>query len=273
MRPKPKHTAYREQLCRVLTTALDRARPTATWPWRDRNACLTLVSWTVHFYDEHRDIGLDLPGIEQLLAQPLPSECDRREIDAFGRRLSRLWRFVGDTLPVMGRVIAKPDLKRTMNEAARYQHDEGGIGTTIRDMLKAAIEDAWRRGERILLIGHSLGSVIAYDALWELSHAKQGRQPPASGHVDLFLTLGSPLASRFVRRRLAGRAYQGPKRYPTLVRRWENFAARSDMTAFRPALRPYFREMVDLGLVADIVGHAGIIRQHKTIGLAFISPA
>ena len=52
-------------------------------------------------------------------------------------------------------------------------------------------------GDRILLNGHSMGSIIAYDSLWELWHG-EGNQ----SKVDLYLTLGSPLGMHYVRRRL-----------------------------------------------------------------------
>jgi hypothetical protein len=269
MRPKPEHDAYRRELCRVLTASLARVRPTLRWPRADASRCLTLVSWTVHFYDEHRDIALDLPGIQRLLEQPEPSARDLHDVGACGRRLARVWRLLGDAMPALGRMIAKPDLRRTMAEAARYQRDENGIGTTIRGMLKAVIEEAWRRGERILLIGHSLGSVIAYDTLWELSHASgSSRERPRDARIDLFMTLGSPLASRFIRGQLAGSAQRDERRYPTLVRRWENFAARADMTAFRPTLRPYFDGMLRLGLTEAIVDHVGLYNHFRgDIGL------
>ena len=55
------------------------------------------------------------------------------------------------------------------------------------------------RAARVLLIGHSLGSVISYDTLWDLSHERGRTQ-----HVDLFMTLGSPLATHLIRQGLRG---------------------------------------------------------------------
>ena len=103
-----------------------------------------------------------------------------------------------------------------------------------------------------MLVGHSLGSVVAYDTLWELSHSA-----PSPGRVDLFMTLGSPLASDFVWRKLHGVAEQGRRRYPTNVRRWLNFASLGDTTAFHRELEPYFRDMVALGLTEKIEDRTG----------------
>ena len=82
-------------------------------------------------------------------------------------------------------------MRLTIAEAHRYLQDRKGVATAIRAQLRKVLHDAWARGERVLLIGHSLGSVIAYDTLWELSH-----EFPETGHVDIFMTLGSPLGSR-----------------------------------------------------------------------------
>jgi hypothetical protein len=265
MRPKPEHEAYRQALCRVLTAALGRVRPDVTWPRGELSNCLTLISWNYRFYDLHRDIALDLPGIERLIQNPEPSAEDYREIDALARRLARLWRLLGDALPLAGRMIAKPDLQRLMAEAARYQRNEDGIGTEIRAMVKSAIRQAWARDEPLLLIGHSLGSVIAYDALWELSHADGGA---GLGQIDLFVTLGSPLGSRYIRRMLAGHSDTGRARFPLVIRRWENFAARADTTAFRPALAGRYADMVTLGLTETITDHIGLYNHfHGDTGL------
>jgi hypothetical protein len=100
--------------------------------------------------------------------------------------------------------------------------------------------------------------VIAYDALWELAHDDRH-----SGRVDLFMTLGSPLASRFIYKRLRGAADQGRNRYPTNIRQWENFSARAEMTALHPELRPYFDEMLELGLLKSLNDHVGLYNHFR----------
>jgi hypothetical protein len=120
----------------------------------------------------------------------------------------------------------------------------------VRAVLRTALEGAWRDGAPVLLIGHSLGSVIAYDTLWELTHVQR-----AAGTVDLLVTMGSPLATRFVQRSLHGREATGAARYPHNVRRWVNLTARGDTTALKARLKPSFREMLTLGLVESIEDH------------------
>ncbi len=121
------------------------------------------------------------------------------------------------------------------------------MGATVRGVLRATLEDAWRNGARVLLIGHSLGSVIGYDTLWELTHVQR-----ASGQVDVLVTLGSPLGTNFVQRSMLGARERGARRYPHNIRRWVNLAARADTTALRPRLVPFFHEMRDLELIDSI---------------------
>ena len=237
-------------------------RPEAARLLRDNSDWFSLVSWTHRFYGRYRDITLDIPGIERLLLQPEPTEEDLREIDSTARRVKRLWHLVGDALPFLGRLVARPELRLTIRDVLRYFGDEDGISSEIRGLLKAVLRQAWRADERILLIGHSLGSVIAYDALWELSR-KDGDTRP----VDLFMTLGSPLTTRFIRRSLRGSDRTGAERYPANISRWVNFAAKGEMTALRPML-PYFSPMIDLGLVESIEDETEIYNHFRSeVGL------
>jgi hypothetical protein len=106
--------------------------------------------------------------------------------------------------------------------------------------------------DRILVIAHSMGSVIAYDALWELTHIEKN-----PGQVDLFLTLGSPLGMRFTQKRLRGARERGTLRYPHDLRHWINLAAQGDLTALDPTLRDDYQAMLELGLIQSITDMNG----------------
>jgi len=244
LNPKPPPELYRPQLLRVLTAGLERARPRAASWFAVHAEVFRLSAWTYLFYGANRDITVDMPGIEALLAQPAPSSADLRELHALPRTLKR-WSYVlADTWPLLGRWLAPPVTRRLMHEANRYLKDRDGIGREVRSILRAELDSAWHTGAPVLLIGHSLGSVIAYDTLWELS--REGERDPAK-RVDLFVTMGSPLATHFIQRKVCGSREQGAARYPANIRRWMNFTARGDMTALRPRLRPYFAQMEDPG--------------------------
>jgi hypothetical protein len=106
----------------------------------------------------------------------------------------------------------------------------------------------------VLLIGHSLGAVIGYDALWEL-WVEEGLR----SRVDMFLTLGSPLGMHYVQRRLLGFRHAAGRRFPGNIRRWRNVAAHGDLTALDPRLADDFAPMLAAGLTESIVDeHDGV---------------
>jgi hypothetical protein len=264
LKPKPEPDVHRRELARVLTAGVARVWPEAARRLAAGPERFTLVAWTHRFYGSHRDIGLDLPGVERLLVQPLPSAEDIREIGALRWRALRLWHVLGDAWPLLGRLLARPAMRLTLHEANRYLKNDDGIATEIRGLLRDALTRAWDAREHVLLIGHSLGSVIAYDTLWEFSHGPGRRD----GRVDLLITIGSPLATQFIRRSLLGAKEPPARRYPTNIGRWLNFAAKADMTALRPRLAPSFREMVDLKLVESIEDEVGLENHFRgSIGL------
>ena len=253
----------------MLAAGLARVRPGCESWFAERPENFTLVSWTSLLYDFRRDIALDLPGIERLLESPHPTREQRREIDSLARFVARQWHVFGDSFPWLTRFIASPALKLTLADVHRYLGDADGVGGRIRELLKTALAAARAAGERVLLVGHSLGSVIAYDTLWELS-----RDAGVATTVDL-LTLGSPLATRFIRRSLKGAGLPLPERYPAMIARWHNMTARAEMVALHPRLEPFFAPMIALGLTqciedrVDIYNHfqgpAGL-DVHKSYG-------
>ncbi len=270
MKPKPPPEVHRPALMRALLAGLARANPAMARVLEAAPDAFRLVPWTFEFYRRHADIALDQPGIEALLRQPDASAEDIAEIDSIARKLARGIRVLGDAAPWFGRIIARSETRLTLREARAYFSNHAQHGDEIRRRVKAELRDAWSDGCRVLLIGHSLGSVIAYDTLWELTHVDE-----SEGRVDLFITLGCPLGSRFVAHRVRGAARSGVPRYPGNIRRWANFSARAEMTALHPELFPYFGEMVDLGLLESLEDHADIynhfrgplgINPHKSYG-------
>jgi pimeloyl-ACP methyl ester carboxylesterase len=138
-------------------------------------------------------------------------------------------------------------MRATLKDTRRYFANEGGKAVIVRRMVADALLEAWHADRRVMLIGHSLGSVIAFDVLWELSHRFS-----VPGRVDLFVTIGSPLGLSFVRSRLLGAREQGRRRFPTNIRRWQNFAAVGEMTALDRALATAWGDMREAGLVEAI---------------------
>jgi len=248
MKPKPAPGLHRPELVRVLAASLARIDPEAASWLKARPERFVLVPWTPLLYDaERRDIGLDRPGIERLLAEPRPSAEDRREADSLKLALLRAWHLIGDSLPLLSGLVARPALRVTLADVHRYLEDRDGIARRVRQLVIDELERAWTAGDRVLVIGHSLGSVIAYDSLWQLS-----RETASPGRVELLMTLGSPLATRFVREGLRGAERKGAERYPGNIDRWVNVAAQGELVALHRRIKPFFAGMLKQGLIASI---------------------
>lgn len=126
-----------------------------------------------------------------------------------------------------------------------------------------------RRGDRMMLIAHSMGTIISYDVLRELG------QQSVSFPVQHFVTIGSPLGLPIVKERIySERSYTDvPVRTPTVVtERWVNYADRKDVVAIDTHLRDDFREndsgiRVEDDLVLNsYVGLNGDVNSHKSYG-------
>lgn len=243
--PKPAPKIHREWLWRTLVSGVGRVRPAAI------DALLAgafhLIAWNQLYYGEIRPEHLDTENIEALLHKTRADRHDRQEARSFGMRGARLLYLLGDLFPFLIPLAPHSAAKNTIAETNRYFENQDGIASRVREVAKAPLRAAWARGDPVLLIGHSMGSIIAYDALWELWH-EEGRRE----QVDLFLTLGSPLGMRFVQRRLCGANESGARRYPGNIRRWINIATQGDLTALDPSLRDDFGPMRRLGLVEQI---------------------
>src|SRR5450759_977206 len=109
---------------------------------------------------------------------------------------------------------------RTLAQVTRYLTD-----STIRDHAIGQLTARLTPDTRAV-VGHSLGSVVAYEAL-RARRAEEG--------LPLLITLGSPLGLSAINRRL-----RQPPAYPAAVRRWVNLAAPDDVVAARPDLLPAF---------------------------------
>jgi hypothetical protein len=126
-----------------------------------------------------------------------------------------------------------------------YAYFFGGSGDAMRTVLRKAIDDT--PGE-LIVVSHSLGTVIAYDVLREA--AMNGRQIP------LFVTAGSPLAVQEIQDHVTS-----PLLVPAGVTAWRNVADARDLVALDSTIRPEYdpaHRCTDLLVTNDSDSHHGI---------------
>ena len=266
VRPKPPPEIHRALLRRCVTEGVRRADPEVAAEFAADDELLRPVLWGHLLYDEYRDPTLDQAGIDGLLSDPAPGPDSVREVAGLRHRLHYAAHHAGDSYPRFIHWLATTNTRINLRDSERYFQDENRLGHQVRVLLAAELQRAWHAGERVLLMAHSFGSVIAWDALWQLTHGTEGRpgMPGGPGPVELFLTLGSPLGTRYIRGRLLGAGESGARRFPAGIRRWHNLAARGGLTALGHRFADDFREMQQAGLAETITDQTDLINPFRS---------
>ena len=117
-------------------------------------------------------------------------------------------------------------LIRELAQVSRYlSRGELDKGSTLDQRIRARVRDSLGNGP-VIVVAHSLGTVVSLEALHEFA-----------GDAALFVTLGSPLGTPTVVR---PRLVPQPPATPESVRRWLNFWDRDDLIVARPRLEDFF---------------------------------
>jgi len=137
-----------------------------------------------------------------------------------------------------------------------YWNPDSGFGSRVRWKLTEILAPALIAGDDILLVTHSLGTLIAYDNLWKLSHYVEHRDVFETGHkLTRWITLGCPLGNPTVRKNLKGHRASGVRQYPANIREWINLAAVGDYISHDPTVWDDYRAMLEHGLLDSIEDH------------------
>ena len=246
--PKPEAEPHRELLWRALQEGVRRADGPAAVAFDADYGQFHLAAWNTLYYSETKDITVDIPWVDALVNKHGPTEQDIEEAASWNAKVGYFLLALADDIPALIPFLPE-EVGSTAREIERYFSNVDGIAVVVRDVLKQVLLPMMARGDDILLIGHSLGAVIAYDTLWELSH-----RDDVKGRVD-FLSLGTPMGLRYIQHRLLGMNHSEPHSYPTLIRRWVNVAAEGDVTALNRTMKWAFRDMAEQGLVDSIEDH------------------
>jgi hypothetical protein len=133
--------------------------------------------------------------------------------------------------------LAERAMIGTLKQVASYFADDA-LRSAVGARVAAAVS-----GDTRVIVAHSLGTVVAYEAV--CAHPEWG--------VATLVTLGSPLGIRnlvFDRLRPVPDP-DGTGRWPGGVRRWANIADRGDVVALVKSLRPLFGDRVTDALVRN----------------------
>ena len=258
IQPKPEPSLQHDGLWRCLLAGIRRVSPGVADEIAREPDSFRVVSWTYAWYGVHRDMDLDRAGLDRLLDGG-ESSGDLAEARRWGIRFQRLLYRAADQIPFLIPLVANRHMEVKLRDTRRYFRNEGGMAHRIRGMLTEALNHAWRRDQRVMLIGHSMGSIIAWDTLWKLCQEAD----PAPGPVDLFVSMGSPLGLHYVRNRLLSAGRRGADAYPSNIRRWVNLSAMGDMTSLGVSFGAVFADMVRRGLVEEILEQNDLLTRYR----------
>ena len=156
--------------------------------------------------------------------EPLPAETLGRK-KGLSPSVTRLGAWLERRFGVAGKLLFYGDLV----QVRRFQRDDE-LADAVLDRLREVLPD----GPRVL-VGHSLGSIVAYEALCTI---------PDHG-VRTLVTLGSPLGLRSIREALRFPALGRIPALPPGVHRWVNVYDRGDPVSLAGGLGTYWPEVDD----------------------------
>jgi hypothetical protein len=130
-----------------------------------------------------------------------------------------------------GMGFASRFVMRSLTQVTRYLSDD-----SLREQALARVHALLTPGTQVM-IGHSLGSVVAFEAAQMFDHP-----------LPLLITIGCPLGLHTV---VYERVRPQPPRFPPAVHHWVNIADRNDIVAAEPDLTPLFGPTAAPGAVLE----------------------
>lgn len=222
--------------------AFDHVRKEIAW-YGDLSAEVLLAGGKK--YDANLDLGDRRNALNRLREIAPRKRFGIRQYDQLPGK-SAVAEFIADvSAPVLGAVgLALPVICSVAKDFGEYLKPASDFGNTVRERVRTALCEMMDRGDRIMLVTHGTGSVIAYDVLWELSHHPDYKEQYGDKKVEFWLTLGSPLGDRAVQKRLLGAKEKTDSRFPSNVISWHNLAAEDDYCCHDNTMADDFKNML-----------------------------
>jgi hypothetical protein len=158
-------------------------------------------------------------------SRPLDVEDPAKGLKELPTPLARLAALLERRFGVAGKLLFFGDLV----QVRRFQRD-GDLAQAV----LGRVRDMLLQHPRVL-VGHSLGSIVAYEALCQI---------PGHG-VTTLVTLGSPLGLRSIRKGMSQQARAQIPNLPSGVLRWVNIYDTSDAVSLAGGLAGYWPEVAD----------------------------
>jgi hypothetical protein len=213
-------------------------------------------------YDAALDLGDRRNALQNLAAIDKRKNFGVHRYDRVPGKTA-LAEFAADIVaPVLGKIgLSAALLSKVCADLGEYWNTQSDFGEKVRERVRTAIADALEGDNHLMLLTHGTGCVVAYDALWELSHLPEHAAGLNGRKVDAWLTLGAPLGDSTVRSKVMGAKMKGVMKYPTNIVSWYNISAEDDYLSHDNTLADDFRGMLRQKQVS-------LIRDYRIYNLA-----
>lgn len=209
-----------------------------------------LLTATGHHYDEALDVADQRNALSSLKQLDKAKRFRRRDYEQLPGRSSLKKKVADITSPLLHSLRMKERvLDKLLPELTAYWQTDSEYQLAVAQRIDLALRAALDSADQVLLLAHGFGSVVAYDALWRLSHSDAAL---AGKKIDYLLTLGSPLGDETVKQKLSGAGQAGANKFPTNIVSWANLAAADDFVSHDRTLADDYHAMLDLHLVSRI---------------------
>jgi hypothetical protein len=158
--------------------------------------------------------------------------------------------------PVLGALgFCVPLIRSISKDFAMYFDRKSDYALKVRERLLERLCELMERGDRIVLLSHGTGCVVAYDVLWQISHDPDLKEKYGDKKVELWITLGAPLGDSSIRKRLQGAKEKTAAKFPVNVMFWHNVAAEDDYCCHDNTLADDFKMMMQKRVVSAVYDH------------------
>ncbi|MBT8084505.1 MAG: hypothetical protein HKP32_09180 [Woeseia sp.] len=257
---QPAPEALLDLMLSALTTGIERDYPENLPDFRSINKRLAYYGDHVNaflqergeHYDEQLDLGDCRNALQQLAALDKRKKFGLTSYDKLPGK-SAVPELAADlAAPVLGSIgLGGKLIGKVVPELVEYWSKDGKFAKSLRSAVRAAICEALRSKEQLLLISHGTGNVIAWDVLWELTH-DPAYEEFFDSKIDTWVSLGSPLGDSTVQSKLLGSRQKGRRKFPHNVVSWHNVAAEDDWLCHDNTLADDFKGMLRQKMVSAI---------------------
>jgi hypothetical protein len=233
-----------------LLDSFDAVKKRTAW-YGDLNA--EILQACGKHYDEKLDIGDRQNVLTTLRDIKARKRFGIRQYDHLPGKSAIPEAVVDIAAPVAGAIgLSGPLIKSVMKDFARYFDRKSDYAMKVRERLRDQLCSLLDSGDRIVLLSHGTGSVVAYDVLWQLSHDPEFKDQYGDKKVELWMTLGAPLGDTNIRKRLLGAKEKAAAKFPLNVIAWHNVAAEDDYICHDNTMADDFKMMLQQRIISSV---------------------